>query len=90
MRIIALTAVALTLACSQAGAARLDNVEAWYQHARSAIGPMASTEDLLDQREVITPPASVDPGINLTPRDDHSRLRIIKPPGTRDDGLEIK
>ena len=90
MRIIVLTAVVLTIACGEASAARLDNVEAWYQHARSAIGPMASTEDLLDQREVIAPPASIDPGINLMPPDDHSRLRIIKQPGTRDDGLEIK
>ena len=90
MRIIALSAIALTIACGQASASRVDNVEAWYQHARSAIGPMASTEDLIDQREVISPPATVDPGINMIPPDDHSRLRIIKPPGTRDDGLEIK
>jgi hypothetical protein len=96
MRIVPLTAVALTAALGFAGgeasASRLevDNVDAWYQHARSVIGPIASTEDLINQREVIAPPASIDPGINMTPLDDHSRLRIITPPGTRDDGIQPK
>jgi len=90
MRAIALTAIALAIACGQASASHLDNVEAWYQHARSVIGPVASTEDLFDQRAVLAPPATIDPDMALTPPDEHSRLRIIKPPGTLDDGLQPK
>jgi hypothetical protein len=82
MRTLALAALALIVAGSEGNASGVDNVEAWYQHARATIGPLARTEELSDQRDVIAPPATIDPGIAL--------LRIIEPPGTRDDGLHVK
>ena len=83
-------AIALVAFTGAGQASQVDNVEAWYQHARAVVGPMASAEELIDQREVIAPPIGIDPGITATPLDDHSRLRIIKPPGFRDDGLQPK
>jgi hypothetical protein len=88
MRTPALAAFALIIVGS-GGSALAHNGEAWYQRAGATIRPLAKTE-LFDQREVIAPPAVIDPGIALMPPDNQGRLRVVEPPGTLDDGLHVK
>ena len=51
-------AIALVAFTGVGHASRADNVDAWYQHARAVMGPLASAEELIDQREVIAPPST--------------------------------
>jgi hypothetical protein len=88
MRTPALAAFALIIVGSGFSASG-HNDEAWFQRAGATIGPVAKTE-WFDQRELIAPPADVDPGIALMPPDNQGRLRVVEPPGTLDDGLHVK
>jgi hypothetical protein len=86
MKQISIFALALSgafVASAGAYAAEADNLPEAYTHAAAAvIGPSIALGTADEQREVIQPPSSIDPGMALDPPQTGAKMPIIHPPGT--------
>jgi len=65
-----------------ADAAEVGNPPAFFQQAAAAAGPLIAFAPTDDQREVIQPPSSIDPGMTIDPPQIGAKMPIIHPPGT--------
>ncbi|MBV8777498.1 MAG: hypothetical protein JO032_09905 [Alphaproteobacteria bacterium] len=63
-------------------AAEADNFNSLVHTAAAVIGPGLALSTGDEQREVIPPPASVDPGMALDPPMTGAKMPVIHPPGT--------
>jgi len=52
-------------------------------HTAAAVVAPSLGMDFADQREIITPPSDIDPGMARTPPTMGARMPIIAPPGGR-------
>jgi hypothetical protein len=58
------------------------------QLAAATMGPSGAVEQVADQRDVIEPPSSIDPGMSLDPPN-MGRMRIVPPPSAAPSGRPI-
>ena len=85
MKTIPLIALALSgavLASAGAYAAQADNPPDVVLQTAAIVGPSIALGTVDEQREVIQPPASIDPGMALDPPQSGAKMPIIHPPGT--------
>jgi hypothetical protein len=80
--IIALALAGIFLACGASHAESLDQGSGLYRQTAALMGPTIADRSIDEQREVITPPSSIDPGMALDPPASGARMPIIHPPGT--------
>jgi hypothetical protein len=71
---------ALTVSAG-ADAAQIGNPPAFFQQAAAAAGPLIAFVPIDDQREVIQPPSSIDPGMALDPPQTGTKMPVFRPPG---------
>lgn len=62
-------------------AARFDTSRGTFQKVAAVLGPMGIAGPD-GQRDVISPPSSVDPGMSLDPPDTGAKMPVIHPPGS--------
>jgi hypothetical protein len=82
-QIISIFALALSGAfavSAGADAAEVGNPPAFFQQAAAVAGPLVAFVPIDDQREVIQPPSSIDPGMTLDPPQTGAKMPIFHPP----------
>jgi hypothetical protein len=85
--LLALAASGVVLASAVAYAAQSD-LSPRILRAAAIMGPGSSLESIADQRDVIEPPSSIDPGMSVDPPQ-IGRMRIIPPPAAAPSGRPI-
>jgi hypothetical protein len=90
MSIFALALSGALVASASAYAAGADNssISPW-QSAAAIMGPSVAYSGSGQQRDVIDPPSSIDPGMTIDPPQTGARMPIIHPPGTEPGGRLI-
>jgi hypothetical protein len=78
MRTIIFAAIALAAASVNASAAQLGQHNHWYRQAQAMFEPPSDIRTP-EQREIIPPPAGLDPDMALTPPETGSRMPIVRP-----------
>jgi hypothetical protein len=76
------------IACG-AHAAQAGDESGAYREAAVVMGPGLALGTSDEQRDIITPPSSIDPGMALDPPQTGSKMPAIHPPGTRDGKLVL-
>jgi len=90
MSISALALTGALVASAGAYAAEADNSPSSpWQSAAAMMGPSIAYSGSGQQRDVIDPPSSIDPGMTIDPPQTGSRTPIIHPPGTEPGGRLI-
>ena len=82
MSILALALSGALVASAGAYAAEVDESPAAVMQTAAIIGPSLALGTGEEQREIITPPSSIDPGMALDPPQTGAKMPIIHPPGT--------
>ncbi|HTZ34659.1 MAG TPA: hypothetical protein VMB84_01470 [Stellaceae bacterium] len=82
MSLFALAVAGAFVASAGAHAAEADKSPQPMLHLAALVGPVIQIGTVADQREVIQPPSSIDPGMSLDPPDTGGKMPIIHPPGT--------
>jgi hypothetical protein len=80
--IFALALSGAFVASAGAFAAEADNLPEAYTRTAAVMSPSIPLGTADEQREVIQPPSSVDPGMAFDPPQTGARMPIIHPPGT--------
>lgn len=81
MPILALAMTGALVGSAGANAAWVDNPASAFIQTATLAGPSLMSAFADDQRDVIQPPSSIDPGMALDPPQTGARMPIIHPPG---------
>jgi hypothetical protein len=90
-RTLTIATLALTgvfIACG-AHAAEIGDEPGVYREAAAVMGPGLALGPTDDQRDVIVPSSSIDPGMALDPPQTGAKMPVIRPPGARDNRLVL-
>ena len=79
MRHIALAAMLLIAGSAGPATAKVCDSRNWYRRVHSWVQSLVAGQ--MTDREVIAPPANIDPKMALVPPGPHGAMRIIPPPG---------
>jgi hypothetical protein len=85
-RTLSITALALAgifVACGAHAGSPSDITAGAFQEA-AVVAPLVAIGPAYEQGDIVTPPASIDPGMALDPPQTGARMPTIHPPGTRD------
>jgi hypothetical protein len=89
LHVLALAAAGVLVASAGGYAAQADNLSnPLWRSVAAVMGPSPSLGSSSEQRDVIEPPSSIDPGMTLDPPQT-GRMRIIQPPASAPSGRPI-
>ena len=81
LSVLALAVSGAVVASAGAYAAQADNsLSIYWQTAAAVMNPAAGLDLQGDQRDVITPPSSIDPGMSVDPPQIGARMPIVRLP----------
>ena len=86
MSVLALAASGAFVASTGAYAAQVDNPPSTIRDV-ALVGPSIGIGSPENQRDVIEPPSSIDPGMTLDPPQTGAKMPIIHPPGMPNHGM---
>jgi len=66
-----------------------DSPSGHWETAAAVMGPSIGLASPSDQRDVIEPPSSIDPGMAVDPPQTGAKMPIVRPPGTTPGGRLI-
>jgi hypothetical protein len=86
LSVLALALSGAVVASAGAYAAQADTSPSAFQTAAAIMGPSMVLTGPGDQRDVIDPPSSIDPGMALDPPQTGAKMPVLHPPGTTPGG----